>query len=228
MNSGNHFADIKSWLDNQNLARDEVHGLLDRYREQHEGPFVESNRFFVASMIFSALFFLKYFGIDFNIKIFELDFVDIPNSYFFFPLFSIVCFSYAALRAADATYYQHLIKLISKIKLGDREKVIARGYFGGAMISGNVIDVWKSLPGSGFKFWYLAFATTSGAVILAVCLIPYVTGFFFLFSVEPIGTETEVLVQRLVMVFFLVAAISCGGYALAMQSLDSALEEAVV
>lgn len=223
MSDGNHFDNVDNWLNDQQLSRDDVTTLLKCYQEQHERPFKESNRFYVASLILASLFFFDYFGIEFSIEIFELDFLDIPNGQFFLPVLSISCLAYSALRAAGATYYQHLIEVIAKNKLADTQKVVARGYFGGGIIFGNVLDVWRSIPGAGFKFWYFAFVITSALPIIGMTLLPYVTGIFFLFWVDPVGTPVEAQTQQAIMGFILMVGISAGGYALSMQSLGETL-----
>lgn len=219
--SPNHFESVRQWLSKSRLSEDRAFAILERYCRQHDHPFSESNKAYYIALILAFLFFLRLFGVQLEIRIFELNLIAIPNALFILPIASLICLSYAAVRAADAAYYQKLIEIIADESLQDDQKVIARGHFGGAIISGNFLDVWRTIPSRGFRFWFVALASTSGLLLFVLTLLPFAAGLTYLVFVEPEGAREAQMAQMAAMLFAEIVALIAGMFAIFASDLDS-------
>lgn len=217
--SSDHFRAVRRWAREAQFKDENALALLQLYREQHESPFHDSNRVFSVALIAALLFFLRFYGIELRLKVFEVELISIPNPLFFMALISLIALSYAAVRAADAAYYQTLSKLLSYETLNDTEGVFARGFFGGGSLSGNYIDVWRHIGERSFRWWFVALFASFGVGLTAISCLPYVAGFVFLFAVQPAGTAQSVLVQQAFVLVGLIVAIIAGLYAVAANEL---------
>ena len=194
--------------------------LINSYKEQHDSPFAESNKIFAISILVSGVFYLEFFGVSFDLKIFEMDLFEIPNALFALPIISLLALSYAAVRAADAAYYQKLIEIIAEECLEDRVRVVARGAFGGGAISSNFLDIWREVPNRNFRIWFMAMFAAVGGTLSLTVLLPYATGITYIFWVN---SEKYVGPFNFEMMFVVIAeciAIASGIHALIANSLS--------
>lgn len=172
-------------------------------------------------MILSIIYFLKFHKVEISIKVFEVNIFEIPNALFVLSFSSLLSIGYAAIRSADAEYYQKQMEIISSEVFKYGGLIFSRGLYNGGVILGNFLDVWKGIPSAGFRFTFIALGATSGVLIFLTSLLPFASAISYLSYITPWGSESAQSIQRIAMAVCLFSAMVAGIYALYANDLPT-------
>ena len=178
---------IKEYIQGQVRVADLPLDVLIDFRsnilDMKTGVEKESDRYFFLSLFIGALYILKYFGVSFKLKLFEVEILSAGDPLFLLAAASLCLLSLSAMRAADSTYYERIIDALCGRIWPTAGCLGPLASYGGNSLHHNVMDI----PISQIKSWYektLLFSSRFGVglIVTVFAIGPIFIGGSFLYK----------------------------------------------